>query len=67
MKKDTVTQVALHEYEIVTKAPAERNAANTRVREIIAERYMVTMSAVRIVSGHHSPRKILDVTMIESK
>jgi uncharacterized protein YggU (UPF0235/DUF167 family) len=67
MKKEKVTVTRPNDYEIVIKAPAERNAANTRVREIIAETYKVPLAAVRIVSGHHSSRKILEVTTNESK
>jgi uncharacterized protein YggU (UPF0235/DUF167 family) len=61
MKKETVTKLEDHHFEIVTKAPAERNAANQRIREIIAEQYDVPVKAVRFVTGHHSPSKILEV------
>lgn len=61
MKKDTVTKITEDTYEIVTKAPAERNLANERVRELIAAEYGVAEKAVRIVNGHHNPSKLLEV------
>lgn len=46
---------------ISTKEPAEANRANTRVREVVAERLKVPLAAVRIISGHHSPSKMLSI------
>lgn len=65
MKKEVVTEVKDNVYEIVTKVPAERNLANQKVREIIAEQYGVSVKAVRIVSGHHNPSKLLEVIKSE--
>ena len=48
-------------FEISVKEKAERNMANTRVREIIADEYGVLVKAVRIISGHTSPTKILSI------
>jgi len=61
MKKEKVTKLEAHHFEIITKAPAERNLANHRVREIIADIYGVTTKQVHLVSGHHHPSKILEV------
>jgi len=47
---------------ISVKEPAERNHANTRVREIIAKRFNVPFQKVTILSGHRSPGKMLVVT-----
>ncbi len=44
---------------ISVREPAEGNRANMRVREIVALRFMVPTSCVRILSGHHSPVKLL--------
>lgn len=65
MKKESVQQVGDSAYEIVTKAPAERNAANDRVREVIAELYEVPKKRVRIISGHHNGSKLLEVIQSE--
>jgi uncharacterized protein YggU (UPF0235/DUF167 family) len=67
MKKEKITETTINTYELILKAPAERNAANVRVREIIADIYCVPITAVRIITGHHSPSKILDVTRDISK
>lgn len=43
---------------------AERNMANTRVRELVAAYFGVAMGKTRIVSGHTSPSKILSIDVI---
>jgi uncharacterized protein YggU (UPF0235/DUF167 family) len=45
---------------------AERNLANKRVLEIIAEAFNVSVKKVRIINGHQSPSKILAVDFPES-
>jgi uncharacterized protein YggU (UPF0235/DUF167 family) len=61
MKNEKVTEIAVNHFEVITKAPAAQNAANHRVREIIADIYGVTEKQVRLISGHHHPSKILEV------
>jgi uncharacterized protein YggU (UPF0235/DUF167 family) len=65
MKRESVTKTKAETYEIVTKAPAERNLANEKVREVIAQEYKVSIKQVRIVSGHHNPSKLLEVIQSE--
>jgi uncharacterized protein YggU (UPF0235/DUF167 family) len=65
MKKESVNKIEEDSFEIITKAPAERNLANIRVRELIAMEYEVPVSAVRLVTGHRSPSKILEVISSE--
>ncbi len=43
------------------KEPAEGNQANMRVRELVALRYTLPLSAVRILTGHHSRTKMLTI------
>jgi uncharacterized protein YggU (UPF0235/DUF167 family) len=62
-KKEMVIKLAENNYEIRVKEPAERNLANNRVRILIGAEYKVNEKQVRIVTGHHSPVKILDVLM----
>ena len=62
-KKEIVTQKSDNAYSISVKVPAERNLANTRVREIIASIYAINVKSVRIISGHQSPRKILSINI----
>lgn len=61
MKKEKVTKKTIDSYELVLRAPAERNAANQRTREIVAELYKVRVSSVRIIAGHRSPSKVLEI------
>lgn len=61
MKKDSIIMIKDNHFEIITKAPASGNAANARVKELVADQYQVPVSAVYIVSGHHHPSKILEV------
>lgn len=60
-KKERFIEVSERDCEATVKEPAERNLANTRVRELVAEHYQVPLGSVRIISGHHSPRKMLSV------
>ena len=46
-------------FEISVKEKAERNMANTRVLEIVAEYFEVPVNKVRIVNGHRHPSKLL--------
>ncbi len=48
-------------YQISVKEKAEGNRANTRIRQIVAHEYSVPIARVRIISGHHSPSKILSI------
>jgi uncharacterized protein (TIGR00251 family) len=47
---------------ITVKEPATGNRANTRVREIIAERFNKTVGKVRILTGHHSRAKMISIS-----
>ncbi|OGG72455.1 hypothetical protein A3A38_02110 [Candidatus Kaiserbacteria bacterium RIFCSPLOWO2_01_FULL_53_17] len=49
------------ELKISVREPAQRNLANTRVRELLAARFRVPLARVRILSGHHSPRKLFSI------
>ena len=64
-KKEVLEKTGDHRYEIRVKEPAERNLANGRVIELIAREYGVNPKAIRILSGHHSSRKILSLSDIE--
>lgn len=46
-------------FEISVKDKAERNMANTRVIELLAEHFKIPISKVRIINGHHHPSKLL--------
>jgi uncharacterized protein YggU (UPF0235/DUF167 family) len=46
-------------FEISVKEKAERNMANTRVLELVAEHFKIPKNKVRIVNGHRHPSKLL--------
>jgi uncharacterized protein YggU (UPF0235/DUF167 family) len=61
-KKEIVKKVSEDHFEVSVREKAERNLANTRVREIIAEQVGLTVRKVKIIKGHHSPSKILSIS-----
>lgn len=50
-----------NDWLITVKEPAERNLANKKIKELIAEVYGVRAKDLRIIAGHHSTRKILSL------
>lgn len=58
-KTQKVEKLSEDSWKIWVKVPAENNAANTRVLEIVRDEY--PNMSVRIVSGHHSPSKIVSI------
>ncbi len=46
-------------FEISVKEKAERNMANTKIVELLAEHFKISISRVRIINGHHHPSKLL--------
>lgn len=58
-REEKVEQIKSDEYRIWVKVPAENNAANTRILKII--RVMYPERSVRVISGHHSPSKIISI------
>ena len=64
MKKEVFTQKSEDHFNVSVKEKAERNMANTRVIELVAEHFKVPKNKVRIVNGHHHPSKLLVIDMI---
>ena len=48
-------------FEISVKEKAERNLANIRVLEFVAEYFKVPPNKVRIINGHRHPSKLIVV------
>ena len=48
-------------FEISVKEKAERNMANTKIVELLAEHFKISISKVRIINGHKHPSKLLIV------
>jgi hypothetical protein len=60
-KKEEIKQTGQDHFEISVKEEAERNMANTRIMEIIAEEYGISANKIRMISGHQRPNKILEI------
>lgn len=60
-KRESIKETKNKHFGILVMEPAERNMANKRVIELIANHYRVPFGKVRIVNGHHSPSKLLTV------
>lgn len=64
-RKEIVEKTSDDHYSISVREKPERNMANTRVCEIVASIVEVKPEAVRIINGHHSPSKLLSITLPE--
>ena len=62
-KKESFEKVSDDHFVVSVKEPAEQNRANKRVIELVALHFGVPTGKVRLISGHHSPSKIVDITM----
>jgi len=62
-KKEFVKKISEDTFEVEVKAPAERGLANKRILELVRGFFKVyNVKEVRLVSGHHSPHKIISVS-----
>lgn len=60
-KKESCEKKSEDTFKICVKEPAQRNLANKRIMEIVANELIVEVKKVKIISGHHSRKKILSV------
>lgn len=60
-RKESLTKISDDHFNATVREAAERNMANRRVVQMIAGHFAVTPNRVRIISGHHSPGKILSI------
>jgi len=60
-KKESFVRENESHFTVSVREEAKQNLANTRVRELVAAHFGASVSAVRIISGHHSPGKLLRV------
>ena len=60
-KKETVKKLKDAHLTISVREPALRNMANKRVLELVAGYFGLSKGKARIVSGHHSPSKIVRI------
>ncbi|MDP2593474.1 MAG: DUF167 family protein [bacterium] len=62
-KKESIKKDGQNSFVIAVKEKPERNMANRRVLEIVRDYFNLKAGdgPVRIVSGHHSPLKIVSI------
>lgn len=60
-KKESLKKLSEDTFLIAVKEPAEQNRANARVLELVAGYFNINPKQVRIISGHHSPGKLLSL------
>ncbi len=60
-RSEQFEKVGRDHFAVIVRQKAERNQANIRVVELVAEHFGISVKSVRIVSGHHSPSKLLAI------
>jgi uncharacterized protein len=60
-KEDKIVQKNETSFIVHVKEPAEDNRANRKMIEIVANKFGIIKSKVRIITGHHHPSKILEI------
>jgi uncharacterized protein YggU (UPF0235/DUF167 family) len=60
-KKESFVKISEDHFEVSVKEKAERNMANARVRELVAQHFSIPIGKAKLVSGHHSPSKIFSI------
>jgi uncharacterized protein YggU (UPF0235/DUF167 family) len=60
-RKEKVTKMSDTEFTIVVREPRERNMANHRIRAVLAEIFNVPVTKVKLLTGHRSSTKIVDI------
>jgi len=59
--KEYIEKVKDDTYEIAVKEKRVEGRANKRALTLLAKELSLPQSAVRIISGHHSPNKIVSI------
>lgn len=60
-RKERIIEVSDDALAVTLKEKAERNMANDRAREIVAEHCRVPLTRVRLVAGFRSPNKVFSI------
>ena len=60
-KENKIVQKNDTSFIVFVKEPAEDNRANKKMIEIVADKFGIIKSKVKIVTGHHHPSKILEI------
>ena len=60
-KENKIVQKNETSFIVSVKEPNEDNRANKKMIEMMAEKFGIIKSKVKIVTGHHHPSKILEI------
>lgn len=60
-KKDSVTKKSDTSYVVCVKEEAKENMANRKMIFLIAGKLNVPTAVIRLITGHHTPSKIIEV------
>jgi uncharacterized protein YggU (UPF0235/DUF167 family) len=58
-RKESIKETKPNYFTISVREKPERNMANKRILELIAEHFGISASRVRITNGHRHPSKLL--------
>jgi len=59
--QEKVEEVGLDEYKVWVAAPPAENQANEAVVEMLADFFNTAPSNIRIISGHKSSHKLIEI------
>ena len=60
-KRQLIEQTADHTLRIFVREPAKRNQANKKVLELVADFYNLPKNHLRMITGHRSLKKIIQI------
>lgn len=63
-RKEIIEKENATTYRIKVKEPKERNLANVRLRQVLAEEFKLELGQVKLVSGHRSETKVFDILKV---
>lgn len=58
-RTESFIKKSVDHFEVSVKEKAQRNMANSRVLELVANHFEIPINKVRIVNGHQHPSKLL--------
>jgi uncharacterized protein YggU (UPF0235/DUF167 family) len=62
-KKEEFQKLSDDNFVIKVKEKAQKNMANKKILEMLADHYRVPLTSVRITNGHHSPSKLVSINI----
>lgn len=60
-KKEEIFERKPGYFDVFVREKPEQNMANRKIVELVAQYFGVSVSNIKIISGHHKPTKILSV------